>query len=105
MSKTTKGVFVYPHVAGWDAETPHDVSAAIEEAVQIIVGLTPDELLEFARQLAGVNSSRADNLADVLIDAVFVQGIIVEASKQRHVHKPVLFDNDADMDCLVGMAQ
>lgn len=56
---------------------------AIDEAVQIILGLSSDDLVTFARRLAAQNSPRADVLADLLIDAVFTSTIIAEAQRGR----------------------
>lgn len=47
------------------------IDDALAEAVQIVLGLTLDELQEFARQVAMANSAQADRLADALLDAVY----------------------------------
>jgi hypothetical protein len=76
------GVAVYPHVvqndAAWGQQCnlPVDicrghVDDAIAEAVQIILALTPAELVEFARQMAAANGAQADAVADALLDAVY----------------------------------
>lgn len=78
------GVAVYPHVrtditADMERvakelariDTPTTDTDAIDEAVQIILALTTDELATFAQRLAVANSTHADTVADAILDAVY----------------------------------
>ena len=78
------GVAVFPHVrtditADMERvakemariDTPVSSTDAIDEAVQIILALTPAELATFAQRLAVANSPHADTVADAILDAVY----------------------------------
>ena len=97
------GVPVFPHVrtditadmervekemARIDA--PVSSTDAIDEAVQIILALTPAELATFAQRLAVANSPHADTVADAILDAVydvtfpvFQPGMVIGGPAQR----------------------
>lgn len=78
------------------------IDDAIAEAVQIVLGLTPDELAKFARRVAMANNAQADRLADALLDAVY-DAAFVEPPVGMVIGGPALRLDDDGIDYLEAL--